>query len=167
MTSIIKVDQIQTAAGGVPTAADLGLNVTDTILQVKRSTDSVQLESTSSSFSATGLSVSITPRNANSVFLLVVSLAAETYGSNSNRGWKFQLVRNGSGIYNSAYDDYNSGNASQRIGKVTMQYEDAPSTTSTITYTVNFASTNTDVNAVAKLNRYGPPSHLTVYEIAG
>ena len=33
MTSIIKVDQIQTAAGGVPTAGDLGLNVTGSVLQ--------------------------------------------------------------------------------------------------------------------------------------
>lgn len=33
MTSIIKVDQIQTAAGGVPTAGDLGLNTTNTVLE--------------------------------------------------------------------------------------------------------------------------------------
>jgi hypothetical protein len=33
MTSIIKVDQIQTAAGGVPTAGDLGINTTGTILE--------------------------------------------------------------------------------------------------------------------------------------
>ena len=33
MTSIIKVDQIQTAAGGTPTAGDLGLNVTGSVLQ--------------------------------------------------------------------------------------------------------------------------------------
>jgi hypothetical protein len=33
MTSIIKVDQIQTAAGGVPTAGDLGLNTTGTVLE--------------------------------------------------------------------------------------------------------------------------------------
>jgi hypothetical protein len=32
MTSIIKVDQIQTTAGGTPTAADLGLNVSGTVL---------------------------------------------------------------------------------------------------------------------------------------
>ena len=33
MTSIIKVDQIQNAAGGVPTAGDLGLNTDGTILE--------------------------------------------------------------------------------------------------------------------------------------
>ena len=34
MASIIRVNQIQTTAGAVPTAADLGLNVTGTVLQV-------------------------------------------------------------------------------------------------------------------------------------
>lgn len=33
MTSIIKVDQIQNAAGGVPTAGDLGINTTGTVLE--------------------------------------------------------------------------------------------------------------------------------------
>lgn len=33
MTSILKVDQIQTAAGGVPTAADLGINTSGTVLK--------------------------------------------------------------------------------------------------------------------------------------
>lgn len=33
MTSTLKVDQIQTAAGGVPTAGDLGLNTEGTILE--------------------------------------------------------------------------------------------------------------------------------------
>ena len=34
MTSIIKVDQIQTASGSTPTATDLGINTTGTVLQV-------------------------------------------------------------------------------------------------------------------------------------
>ena len=35
MTSIIKVDTIQTTAGTAPTAGDLGINTTGTVLQVK------------------------------------------------------------------------------------------------------------------------------------
>ncbi len=38
MTSIIKVDQIQTLAGTAPTAADLGINVTGSVLQVVQAT---------------------------------------------------------------------------------------------------------------------------------
>jgi len=33
MTSILKVDTLQTAAGGVPTAGDLGINTTGTVLE--------------------------------------------------------------------------------------------------------------------------------------
>ena len=36
MASIIKVDTIQTAAGGTPTAADLGLNTTGSVVNVYR-----------------------------------------------------------------------------------------------------------------------------------
>ena len=38
MTSILKVDTIQTAAGGTPTAADLGLNVSGSIVQTQHVT---------------------------------------------------------------------------------------------------------------------------------
>ena len=36
MTSIIKVDTLQKANGATPTAADLGINTTGTVLQVKQ-----------------------------------------------------------------------------------------------------------------------------------
>jgi hypothetical protein len=39
MTSIIKVDQIQTAAGATPTAGDLGINTTGTVLKVSHFTN--------------------------------------------------------------------------------------------------------------------------------
>ena len=42
MTSIIKVDQIQNAAGGVPTAGDLGLNTTGTVLKVSHFTNNTR-----------------------------------------------------------------------------------------------------------------------------
>ena len=38
MTSIIKVDQIQLANGSTPTAADLGINTTGSVLQVLSAT---------------------------------------------------------------------------------------------------------------------------------
>ena len=36
MTGILKVDQIQLANGNTPTASDLGLNTTGSVLQVKQ-----------------------------------------------------------------------------------------------------------------------------------
>ena len=42
MTSIIKVDQIQTAAGATPTAADLGINTTGSVLKVSHFTNNTR-----------------------------------------------------------------------------------------------------------------------------
>ena len=72
MTSIIKVDQIQTAAGGVPTAGDLGLNTTGTVLQAVRNgnLNSGHISTTSTSFTATGIYVDITPKKIGSTILI-------------------------------------------------------------------------------------------------
>ena len=42
MTSIIKVDQIQTAAGATPTAGGLGINTTGTVLKVSHFTNNTR-----------------------------------------------------------------------------------------------------------------------------
>ena len=68
MASIIKVDTIQTAAGGTPTAADLGITGTGKVLQVVaangRSTDFTT--TSSSDVSITDTSISITPTSSGS-----------------------------------------------------------------------------------------------------
>lgn len=72
MTSIIKVDTLQTAAGGVPTAADLGINTTGTVLQVVRngSRSASDVSTTSTSFVASGIYVDITPKKIGSTILV-------------------------------------------------------------------------------------------------
>ena len=68
MTSIIKVDQIQTTAGTAPTAADLGMNVSGNVLQVV----SQEVISYTAVASATSKIVyaSLTTKAANSKFLI-------------------------------------------------------------------------------------------------
>lgn len=72
MTSIIKVDTLQTAAGGVPTAADLGINTTGTVLQAVRngSRYASHVGTTSTSFVASGIYVDITPKKIGSTILV-------------------------------------------------------------------------------------------------
>ena len=71
MTSILKVSTIQNTAGTAPTAGDLGLNVTGSVLQVKQAIGSTSVQNISStSFASIGLSIDITPRDANSKFLV-------------------------------------------------------------------------------------------------
>ena len=66
MSSILKVDQIQLTNGNTPTAGDLGLNTTGSVLQTLNNTLTSQTGTTSTSFVTTGLSVTITPKYANS-----------------------------------------------------------------------------------------------------
>lgn len=167
MTSIIKVDQIQTAAGGVPTAADLGLNVSGTVLQVKSTSISTMLTTTSTSFTGiTGLAVTLTPSDANNRLLVIVMLANESYGgSYSDRGVDYAIYQDGSQIYRAEYDLYNSSSSAQRIYKSTPMVEIPAGTTNATTINMNYRSSYT--GATARINGYGAPSVMTVMEIAG
>lgn len=92
MTSIIKVDQIQNTAGGVPTASDLGLNTTGTVLQVVNTyaTDSVAVSSTAL---ATLNTLSVIPVATGSRFLIQFFLYAN-WGA-TNHGFGAYIHRDG------------------------------------------------------------------------
>jgi len=77
MSSILKVDTIQTTAGAVPTANGLGLNVSGSLLQV------VEYHSTSA-FSVNGTAVklfdqSITTKQANSKIMIFLSVGRSSF----------------------------------------------------------------------------------------
>lgn len=94
MASILKVDQIQTAAGGTPTAADLGLNTTGTVLQVVQEikTDTQAYASNQAWVDIAGLSVDITPKALGSSFYVTAFITLGTRYFSHN----FRLVRDGS-----------------------------------------------------------------------
>ena len=89
MASIIKVDTIQTAAGGTPTAADLGLNTTGSVLQVVSSNNGYAV-TTSSSYVDTGLQQTITPIATNSKFLITCNFASQAE-QQYNASWHIGL----------------------------------------------------------------------------
>lgn len=96
MTSIIKVDQIQTAAGGVPTASDLGLNTTGNVIQVVKATP--YATSVATTTYTTVASVSITVTQGSSVFALVTGNA----NFNGDGSWhRMRFHRDGTGVGNS------------------------------------------------------------------
>jgi hypothetical protein len=94
MTSIIKVDTLQTAAGGVPTASDLGIGVAGTVLQVlqgpyqNRVNFNLSLTTGSTIYSAP----TITPTSANSKILIMAQHSTE------------KATDNGSYVYTSIYE---------------------------------------------------------------
>ena len=96
MSSIIKVDQIQKANGATPTAADLGINVTGTVLQYQYK-DGIQASGSGSfSTSATTLVdftdhyVDITPTSASSILVWKAKFIAN---SNVQSGYARFAVR--------------------------------------------------------------------------
>jgi hypothetical protein len=165
MTSVIKVDQIQLANGSTPTAGDLGLNTTGAVLQVKNHTiDPGGQSTTSQTLVGTGLSIDITPRDANSKFLLLASMH-ECYVPSSQTAIGFAIAKNGSRLYDTdqatlGYTISGGGN----YFNVNLQAFDTPATTSQITYSVLVKSIyGTQVSWCGD----STPSFFTVIEIAG
>ena len=82
MTSIIKVDQIQTAAGAAPTAISLGLNTTGAVLGVAQTTATAKTAMSNANVKV--MEVSLTSQQASSNFLveIVTSVGGKVGGGN-------------------------------------------------------------------------------------
>jgi len=101
MTSTIKVNTIQTAAGGVPRAEDLGIDISGTLVQIQYSTSQTNTSFTSST-KVQIASVSITPRFSTSLLKVTFHGDWQQNGGNDAHLW---LSRDdGSGIYNAITD---------------------------------------------------------------
>jgi hypothetical protein len=163
MTSILKVDNIQKANGSVPTAGDLGINTTGSVLQMPFTQyTSTTTVSTSANTDATVdvLSVNITPKSTSSIIRLDAHIFHEWGSPNSpwDAMWffyrdstKLAHAQAGSrkvGITTSLIS-YTSPDASSTPEAANYSYFDSPNTTSQITYKVgviNQQTTNLYIN---------------------
>ena len=165
MSSILKVDTLQTAAGGVPTAADLGLNVTGTVLQVVSGTTQVQAQNSSTdTYADMNLSLSITPTSSTSKILVITSQAGNTVGNVDKV--TVRLMRNTTEVYKYMQQVVNNlGTSDHRAITYDISYLDSPSTTSSVTYKPQFKKQSGGGRLdVQKDNTNG---HITLIEIAG
>ena len=172
MASIIKVDQIQTAAGGTPTAADLGINTTGTVLQVVNGTSSPGDTSiTANSWTDTSITASITPSSTSSKIVVVFTFQYGMFKSGSGSSYGgLRLLRDSTVIYAAGSDSGNlytegagSGNQQYRIMS-NMTYTDSPSTTSQVTYKIQGRLYN---GSQLTLHWSNMPFSYTLMEIAG
>ena len=146
MTSIIKVDTIQTSAGGTPTAASLGIDLGNVgkIGQVVQATDqtATTISASAGIFYVAGASASITPTSSSSKILVQISLSAV---QNANGNSITKLVRTapstvallsntGGSNINGTFGGVFDGDANY-IHCLNFSYLDSPSTTSLCTYT--------------------------------
>jgi len=124
----------------------------------------------STSYTATGLTLSITPKIATSKILVLVNLSAETY-QNGNFSPKFylQILRGATEIAFRRSDSY-AGTASNGYYSFsvhgTMNYLDSPSTTNAVTYSVNGKLSSTTNSTNLRLHDAGSTSTITLMEIA-
>ena len=143
MTSILRVDSIQTAAGGSATASGLGIGGVGKIVQQVVSSTTTAILSTSSSFIDTGLTLNITPSSASSTINLFcgIPIRMDAEGGTDN-GMKLQFLRDSTGVWvgdgNQLYL-YCAGTYAETNFQWTQYVSDSPNTTSQITYKVQAA----------------------------
>ena len=165
--STLFVNNLNTASGStitVPTGKTLvgtdegAFRVPGTILQVVQGTFGNKATFASSSFVATGLSVSITPKSSTSKILLTVSfMFSQTKSSAANQDnlKDFTLLRDSTNIapHNSKFFSFQNSYGANNISGGTAGYGeqcqqcsfevlDSPSTTSAITYTLHCKTDN-------------------------
>ena len=174
MTSILKVDQIQTTAGAAPSAKDLGLNVTGNTLNHYYVTASTQttLNSSAGNYFDIGLSKTLTPVSASSKFYIEYNVLF--YVGLVTGGWLAaggRILRDSTAIKT---DSYSLGRGGYYVysnsGTIVMfnthdGFLDSPSTTSSITYKAQFGNYQSGYPMYA--NQGGQQGFLKITEIEG
>ena len=144
------------------------------VIQVVQTFKSDNYSTTSTSYvDVPGMSVSITPKNANSKILVIVN--GTTGNGSVSYGTKVNLLRNSTPIAQSTTGTENQTlqlftQDSYATNTVAIAYLDSPATTSSITYKIQIATFNSVSNSV--WNRqptgaaYPSSSSIIVMEIA-
>jgi len=140
---------------------------TGSVLQVVSATYSSITTTSSDTFADSGLTVSITPTSATNKVLAFVSVNG-IYKAGVDCALKTQLVRNSTAIsYIDAMTPY-TGTTGTAGGTASFNYLDSPATTSSTTYKLQIASSNTGRGV--QINNYpnglGSVSAITVMEIS-
>ena len=133
MTSILRVDSIQTAAGGSATASGLGIGGIGKIGQVVNVNKTDTFNSSSGSYvDVTGLSASITPSATTSKIFVNLTLYVSNDTQTSNTFAK--IVRDSTGLQESINRVPQEAQAVYRTYNISMTHLDSPSSTSALTY---------------------------------
>jgi hypothetical protein len=186
MTSILKVDTIQNAAGGTPTAASLGLNVSGSVLQVvsatKTDTYSVSLGGAATDGS-NFIEVSITPKSTSSK--IYISGHVVGTGASGVNSFALKMYRDSTQILLGDADGsrarvavagQNTGADDNTTSTLSFVYLDSPSSTATLTYGLRIANPagttqtfyiNRSISDTNVAQRARGTSTITLMEIAG
>ncbi len=144
---------------------------TGSVLQVVQQVDSTTANINSSSYTATGLTKSITPTSTSSKILVMVNASADAFQyGDSSKSVFFEIKRGSTQIAEKKVDAYadQSPNGYYAIPvDGTMIFLDSPNTTSATTYTINGKVSNASNSMTLRISVSNADSMLTLMEIAG
>lgn len=156
---------------GVVTAADLAFTP-GKVLQVVQATYATEVQIASTSFTDSGLSVSITPTNATNKILIVIAQQGEIFRSSSDQARAdFRILRDSTvvftqnGVLGLAAGTPSSGTLVGH-GMYSGVYLDSPATTSSITYKTQAKINSTSNSCFLQIQGSGTGSSITLMEIA-
>ena len=145
MTSIIKVDTIQTSAGGTPTASSLGIGGVGKIGQVVTANYTTTGATTNSStFTQIGPSLSITPTSTSSKIMLFLN-GGSVYIV-TDRTAEITIYRDSTNLGQANGIQRLHANSSYLQAPTSVSYLDSPASTSAITYAMYVKTTTTASN---------------------
>jgi len=161
MTSTLKTDKIE----GVTSSGTVA--IPNHVIQVVNQTTGTAVNISSSTPTATGLSLSITPSSANNK-ILVMGTVNGVFTNATTTGVNIDVFRGASSSDTKIADahvhaSYNTSSTDNQVN-VPFMILDSPSTTSAQTYSVFFNRSNG--SGTARVQSNGSESSLTLMEIA-
>ena len=136
---------------------------TGNVLQVVQAETTTEVSTTGTSYIDSGLTASITPSSTSSKILVTYSL--HQFFATAGGSGSLKIVRDTTVIKEHGYQGY--GGTSTIMGVATYQQLDTPSTTSSITYKVQFKSITGNVICQYDDGSGDSISTITLMEIAG
>ena len=135
------------------------------VLQVVQGTLTATPSTALTSFQDSGLFASITPTSTSSKILVIADFASSS--TTGNGGLIVNIMRDSTQLI---YRNANYSNSGSTTGNTTLCHLDEPSTTSAITYKVQYTTQSTLSTAYFNMAFTGypaPTAHITLTEIAG
>jgi hypothetical protein len=138
-----------------------------TVLQVVNATYATTQTTTSTSYQASGLAVSITPTSNTSKIFISASVPSDTYGGISNQA-SLTLYRGATDLITNGFAIIGAGGATNlQPGNSGLSWLDSPATTSSTTYTIYHRVAPTASGSVtSRIFTDGYAGSITVMEIA-
>jgi hypothetical protein len=134
------------------------------VLQVVNATYATAQTTTSTSYQASGLAVSITPSSSTSKILITGNVPYDVYGGSGNQA-SLTMYRGATNLMTNGFAIIASGSSNElQAGSMAVNWLDSPATTSATTYTIYFRANSGGGTARIFVDNY--TGSLTAMEIA-